>query len=529
MLLTNVRNERCLISPSSDHCDSFETPCTTLSLLAVNTSSYLQSNTELSLLSGNHTLYTTLTVKHIDRLVVGSDSLSTAASILCVSHTAKFEFTNISCILISGVKFFGCGGNRVESVTNFALINAFFNGQQKIGIIALQVVNCTTQIENCSFISNSGGAMKVRQSNTTFLNCNFNKNHAERGGSIYGDVSSNISITNSTFCNNSAWKFGGAVFAGALAKGSSVVGSGMLSVVTSSFSYNKATSEGGAIATWHINVSVNESKFMSNLARSSTGGGGALLSGGSGVTIISDTVFESNNATTGCGGAVRMYNIKLLVFTSTFIQNSIKDHGGALCLQESTNELSDCTFNFNEAGTFGGAIYARNSHHTYLVRCSFDTNVVISASGGGRAIRIYREHLVITNSSFIDGGYLSYGDKHKDNTSNCQESNAGYRVSGVGLIMTSSTALFEGTIFKGSCESIYAYKCNINFTGNNSFLEIDNEQSKAPSALYIIQSIVSIDGQCTFKHNAAVSGGAIHASESRIDVNGELVIANNRA
>ena len=100
MLLTNVRNERCLISPSSDHCDSFEVPCTTLSLLAVNTSSYLQSNTELSLLPGNHTLHTTLTVKHINRLVVGSDSLSTAASILCVSHTAKFEFTNISCILI---------------------------------------------------------------------------------------------------------------------------------------------------------------------------------------------------------------------------------------------------------------------------------------------------------------------------------------------------------------------------------------------------------------------------------------------
>ena len=30
-------------------------------------------------------------------------------------------------------------------------------------------------------------------------------------------------------------------------------------------------------------------------------------------------------------------------------------------------------------------------------------------------------------------------------------------------------------------------------------------------------------------HNTAVSGGAIHATESRIDVNGALVIANNKA
>ena len=95
--------------------------------------------------------------------------------------------------------------------------------------------------------------------------------------------------------------------------------------------------------------------------------------------------------------------------------------------------------------------------------------------------------------------------------------------------MTSSTVLFEGTKFMGSCESIYAYKCNINLTGNNSFIEIDNEQSKAPSALYVTQSIVSFDGKCAFMHNVAVSGAAIHASESRIDVNGELVVTNNRA
>ena len=144
-------------------------------------------------------------------------------------------------------------------------------------------------------------------------------------------------------------------------------------------------------------------------------------------------------------------------------------------MQESTNNLENCNFDYNEAGTFGGAIYARNSNHTNLVRCSFDTNILRTTTGGGRAMRVYRENLCIINSSFIDRGYLPYNRELYNHTSNCQESNIGYRVSGVGLIMTSSTVLFNSTKFMGSCQSVYVYKCNINFTGNNSFMEIDNQ------------------------------------------------------
>ena len=67
---------------------------------------------------------------------------------------------------------------------------------------------------------------------------------------------------------------------------------------------------------------------MNNAASSPKGGGGALLSDGSGMTTISRTHFDGNNATDGCGGAVRMHNIKLLMFNSTFNRNSISGHGG---------------------------------------------------------------------------------------------------------------------------------------------------------------------------------------------------------
>ena len=306
---SNVRSEQYLIASSPDQCDSLEAPCMTLSSFAANTSNYLQSNTTLVLLPGNHTLCSNLIVKHINQLWLHSntsDSLST--TIFCINHTIRFEFTNVSGILISGAKFSGCGGNRAELVANFTLINTIFYGQQK----ALKLVSSTVKTENSSFISNSGGAVIVKQSTATFINCKFNGNQANNGGAIYGDVCNNISIAHSVFYLNSAASHGGAIFA---QSSPNVVRRCMLSILTSNFSHNKAHG-GGAIAAFHINVSINESNFMNNQAKSDDGG--ALLSDKSGTTTINGTVFNSNNATYGCGGAVHMHKIKLLVFNNTF-------------------------------------------------------------------------------------------------------------------------------------------------------------------------------------------------------------------
>ena len=469
---------------------------------------------------------------------------------MCVNHTARFEFTNIVRILVSGVKFLGCGGNRVESVADFILINTTFDGQNNFIGIALELVNSTIKTERTSFVSNKhqlllaigklkgvkfhsriGSTVIVNQSTATFLNCKFNGNHAKCGGAIYGDLTSSISIVNSTFDHNSATGHGGAIFIRSLTADSNDSRSGMLSIVASNFSNNRAYRQsGGGVAVFHMNVSIHKSKFTNNQAFLS---GGALYSYKSSITNISKTDFSGNDAS-DCGGAMHVFNSTLMIFNSTFSHNSATSgRGGASCLQEATNDLSDCTFNFNAAATFGGAIHIRNSQHTHLMRCLFDTNIVKLPTGGGRSIRIYRESdFTITNSSFIDRGNWPYNDGSKalhNYTSNCQESNEGYGVSGVGLIMTSSTVVFRSTEFQGSCESVYAYKCNINFTGNNSFLEINNKHSKAPSALYIIESTLSINGKCIFMHNVAMSGGAIHAVESRIDMYGEVNITSNTA
>ena len=145
-------------------------------------------------------------------------------------------------------------------------------------------------------------------------------------------------------------------------------------------------------------------------------------------------------------------------------------------------------------------------------------------------MRIYREpKFVVTDSFFKNGRYLQYSNGNSDHNLNCEESHSGYRVNGVGLIIASSTIVFNNTEVMGNCESIFAYKSNINFTGKCTFMEINNTKSKAPSALYIIQSTVSVNGNCKFTRNVAESGGATHAVESRVDVNGILIINNNTA
>ena len=538
---SNVRIERHFIVSSQKHCDSIgRGSCLTLSSFAANAGNYLQfsSNvTELSLYPGNHTLHSKLVIAHVNQLWLNSNTLlndSSDTNIVCINHTVRFEFTNITYIHISNIKFLGCRGNRAESVMYFTLVNALFDGQQKKNQYlrrALELVNSTLKAEKSSFVSNiDGGAVIVNRSTATFLNCIFEGNHAEFGGAIYGKLSSNISISKSALDHNSAAKYGGAISIGTVTMESNDPRHGMLSIQASNFSHNIAEQYGGAMAICSVSVSIHESNFTNNKASSY---GGALFANKSGTVNINGTVFHGNNATNYCGGAMHVINSILKVFNSTFSHNSaIRRYGGALCLQEGTSDLSNCNFSFNKAATFGGAIYTQSLQHEYLTKCIFNTNVVQKPTGGGRSLRIYRvPNFVIKNSTFIDCESLSHCDGNNYNTSNCKESNAGYQVSGVGLIITSSMVVFIDTKFMGSCESIYAYKCSINFTGNNRFVEINNEQSKVPSALFVIQSKVSINEECTFMHNAAVSGGAIHAVESTIDINfnSTLVVANNSA
>ena len=135
-------------------------------------------------------------------------------------HNVSFNFDNINHLLIRGLKFVGCGNNRVLSVKNFTVKNSTFVGQWRSGT-ALDITQTDTTIENSQFLSNTvgscqidpvnylnystyalvRGAVRATLSNVVTRKCIFEGNSAEIGGAIFVHCS-NITIINSTFIEN---------------------------------------------------------------------------------------------------------------------------------------------------------------------------------------------------------------------------------------------------------------------------------------------------------------------------------------
>ena len=212
------------ITPSpSDPC--LEKPCLTLSQFATNTSKYLDSNTTMIFLPGNHNLDTNLTVAKVESFMILSNSTSMVYAIftfdtkITCKQSTMFKFNSVSHLHISGIEFIRCGGNRIESVGNFALQNSGFYGQ-RANRTALELVESTATIVSCFFISNSnhvgsirsftaiannvGGAIIATHSNIMISKSTFEDNIAEQGGAIYSEEGSTFTIMNSTFVDNHA-------------------------------------------------------------------------------------------------------------------------------------------------------------------------------------------------------------------------------------------------------------------------------------------------------------------------------------
>ncbi|NOZ88292.1 MAG: hypothetical protein GXP49_18940, partial [Deltaproteobacteria bacterium] len=110
-------------------------------------------------------------------------------------------------------------------------------------------VSAAPTVRNCTFAGNEarldGGAIASYDSKPTINACVFSKNHAGvNGGAIIGSVSSDLTITNSVFTENSGTKLGGALF----------VDGGSVSIVNSTFWNNEAWGGfswcGGATIDW---------------------------------------------------------------------------------------------------------------------------------------------------------------------------------------------------------------------------------------------------------------------------------------
>ena len=240
-----------------------------------------------------------------------------------------------------------------------------------------------------SSAKNGGGVLviggSVEMTGCTITNCTVNK----KGGGLFADEASTVTLTNCTFDSNSAYDGGGIANFGTLTvtdcavKSNTVRGGGAgiwskgdATLSDSTIEQNTNAINGGGV-TNHKNMTIKGCTISGNSASSWAGG---FFNESDGNTVIEgDTVIEDNTASEGAGIFHRQG--KLSVTDTSILKNSAKTSGGGLWANNDTQvTLNNVTVKENNCGTNGGAL---NSHGTLaLSNCTIETNSAGDSGGG---------------------------------------------------------------------------------------------------------------------------------------------------
>ena len=197
----------------------------TLSQFVSNSSNYLTNDTTLILSPGNYSLESDLIVENVHTFSMFTWPSSSSKVIIICDHNAKFKFSNVSIVTVSGLDFVGCFKNNVLHVNNFQLENSQFfgNGQIIVNDTLLTIDESSANLDKVAFISIAEhpstlpeycNATKstmcthrvigilLRTSTIKITQSWFEGNDVRLGGVIYDEFNSDITIINTTFVNN---------------------------------------------------------------------------------------------------------------------------------------------------------------------------------------------------------------------------------------------------------------------------------------------------------------------------------------
>ena len=215
-------------------------------------------------------------------------------------------------------------------------------------------------VKNTNFIDNNathGGAIYSYYGTIIVNNSNFTRNnaynipYAAQGGAIYNYYGT-MTMNSCDFTSNYAYEFGGAVYN---YYGTMVVNNG-------NFTKNSADEDGGAINNYYGTLKVDKSTFKDNSVTASVGlsgfCGGAIINYG--ILTVSSSLFSGNNASS-CGGAIYNRDGDATVNDSIFIGNKAMGDGAIgndanLNVTSSTFEDNHALGNPDTYSGLGGAI-----------------------------------------------------------------------------------------------------------------------------------------------------------------------------
>ena len=410
-----------------------------------------------------------------------------------------------------------------------------------------------------------GGAIFWAGKYGQLINSTVHSSSAERGGGIYFNASAvNSTIINTTFTENHADTFGGAIDCNASSMGlyntlflnnTADTGAALCREINATnghgfnntFRDNYALVNGSALAWINArNISIDHYYFYDNHVRNS---GGAIFVGqGSENCEVKNCIFEGNyvdNDAEGHGGAIEWYSISGLVLNSSFIKNHAF-HGGAIYVGDISQKINitNSTFRENYAHSEGGAIsieastvtvdnsefydnYAINGgalyvggegNSNYVYSSIFEGNKANNGVGGAidwvASSGTIQDTVLTSNYANYGGGIYFGGNAAESRIYNCNFTDNHARYKGGAIDCNSSAMYLTNTTFDNNWAQYGAALCReVNAKGghgeNNTF--INNHAYISGAALGWMGSVnITITNYKFINNSADVTGGAIY-------------------
>ena len=341
--------------------------------------------------------------------------------------------------------------------------------------------------------------------------------HANLGAAIWAN--GDVEIYNVDFVNNTAAERGGAIFT-----------MGALNVSGASFVCNEAALTGGAIhGEGGITFNVTDTAFISNVAKSTTHGGGAMYVNTNavgtfrGVKLIGNTSHRGGAVALHSGATLTVYSMTAKGNGATSNEDGSLGVGGVFILNAATlnlteqSETDEIIIEGNSAVS-GGAIHAEGSATVNISGATFKSNSA-SASGAtsGGAISASSSTLNVTNCTF-EGNSVSNGTASSNQHG--------------GAIYANKTALtVSGTTFTGNTTGYYggAIAANNGSTVSITGGSVSGSTGSTGAALWfggcakVEMSTVSITG------NTSKSNGVVYVNSGAENKFTDLTVTNNKS
>ena len=492
------------ITPSLDiPCPEDHSACLTLSQFAAN-SSKDSGQTSLIFLPGNHTLNRELILSGADNFTMASQENETVM-IECTSQYERFIVNETTFAIIKSLYFIGCGGNTVTRVEELIIEDTIFQGVEGEGkgtALVLNQVNFT-KIRECMFMSNTPGNNSERHRVGEFIrdpnvlsDLRLKKDDLVSVGGALLTTSSNVSVTNTKFVSNEA-DIGGVLLAY----------KSIISISQCTYSYNRALYSGGVMATVESSVDIDISTFSKNEATHEYSIGGVMYTFDGTFDITSSTF---NNNSGFFGGVMRTSDGSFNITSSTFNNNSAA-YGGVMVTSDGSFNITSSTFNNNSA-TYGGVMVTSDGSFN-ITNSTFNNN---SATYGG-VMATSDGSFNITNSTFNNnsGGVIYTSDGSFNITSSTFNNNSAT----YGGVMVTSDGSFNITnsTFNNNSATYGGVMVTLDGSFNITNSTFNNNSADYGGVIYTSDGSFNITSS-TFNNNSAAGGGVMRTSGGSFNI-----------